>query len=65
MNLQKAVRKRVARYKSIRAAGEALGIDRTYLMAMMKGKQFNPSNTTLEKLKLVKVINYIFEEDLR
>ena len=47
------------RHGGLRAAARAIGIDQAYLARLRDGEKINPSDKTLKKLKLKKVVTYL------
>ena len=56
--LDKAVAEVVKKYGGVRATEAAIGIDKSFISRLMRGKKVNPSAETLEKLGLRAVPRY-------
>ena len=63
--LERIVKAHVRRYGGVRPAARALGLDGAYLSRMLNGLKREPSDATLRKLRVVRVVRYqLTDEDL-
>lgn len=58
IDLQAAVKALIARHGGTRIAARALGVNYAYLSRLSTGQKSNPTDATLRKLGLKKVVTY-------
>jgi len=59
IGLREAVNAIIARHGGTRVAARATGVNYAYLSRLARGEKVNPTNETLRKLGLRKVVTYV------
>jgi hypothetical protein len=62
ISLSERVAELTARHGSLRAAGNAVGIDHAYLYRLATGEKKAPTNSALAKLGLLRIVAYVPRE---
>lgn len=61
MTLAQAVKKRITEHGGVRNLAHNSGVDAAYISRLARGEKANPSEVTLTRLQITKVVNFTLD----